>query len=239
MDFLRVGLDAPARLLPAVADFYGICLGFDRLEGAEGVLGFRVGATRVRFRPSETAAFYHFALLAPGDRFDRLLDWASERTTLLPDPDSGELVFDFTGWGARACYFHDPAGNIVELIAHRGIGERGSEGPFAADELLGFSELGLVGDTAAIAELLRSRLGLELWDGTLDGERRLAFVGEPAKTLILSPPGRPWLPTRRPAEPHPLDVTLSGTPEGEVLIHDPGVSIRRETAAAAAGTTTG
>jgi len=26
-------------------------------------------------------------------------------------------------WDAQACYFHDPAGNIVEFIAHRGLAE--------------------------------------------------------------------------------------------------------------------
>ena len=44
-------------------------------------------------------------------------------------PETGELVFDFTNWDARAFYFHDPAGSIVELIAHRGIGEGAQRAP--------------------------------------------------------------------------------------------------------------
>jgi len=237
MVFLRVALHAPARLLPALADFYGGRLGLEQLEQAESLLVFRVGETRLQVLPTETDAFYHFALLAPGNRFDELLDWASERTSLLPDPDTGELVFDFTSWRARACYFHDPAGNIVELIAHRGVGETSATGAFAAEELLGFSELGLVGNTSAMASLLRRRIGLELWDGTVEVEGRLAFVGEPARTLILCPPGRPWLPTGRPAESHPVEVTLSGTPEGEVLMEESRFTVRRENADAPSGTT--
>ena len=86
----------------------------------------------LELRAAAGAPFYHFALLVPGDRFDAALAWARERVELLPDRETGEVVFDFTNWDARAVYFHDPAGNIVELIAHRGIGEGGVTGPFAA-----------------------------------------------------------------------------------------------------------
>jgi len=230
MDFLHVRLRAPARSLPALADFYGARLGIERVEQADGLVAVRVGETRLEFLPSAAEPFYHVALLAPGNRFGELLDWARERTELLPDMDSGEVVFDFTNWGAQACYFHDPAGNIVEVIAHRGIGETSAGGSFAAEELLGFSELGLVGDTAAMAILLRGQIGLELWDGTVEVEGRLAFVGEPAKTLILCPAGRPWLPTGRPAEAYPVEVVLSGSPEGEALTGDSRYRIRRQRA---------
>ena len=170
--------------------------------------------------------FYHFALLVPGNRFDEALEWITERTKLLPDPESGEVVFDFDNWDALACYFHDPVGNIVELIAHRGIDESSTEGPFTAAELLGFSELGLVGDKAELAAALQSELGLEHWTGDLDHEARLAFVGEKARTFILSPEGRGWLPTGRPAEAHPCDVGLSDTRSGEAQIADSRYRIR-------------
>lgn len=127
-------------------------------------------------------------------------------------------MFDFENWSARACYFHDPAGNIVELIAHRGVGETGARGPFAGGELLGFSELGLVGDTATMAAELERYLGLRLWAGSVEEEGRLGFVGEQARTLILSPAGRGWLPTGRPAEPHPVRAVLSSPLEGEALL---------------------
>jgi hypothetical protein len=168
-----------------------------------------VGVTRLEFRPSAAQPFYHFALLAPGNRFDAALAWLRARVELLPDRESGEVAFDFSNWDALACYFHDPAGNIVELIAHRGVGESSVDGAFSADELLGFSELGIVGDPPAIARELE-RAGLALWDGTLEAEGRLAFVGERSRTLILCPEGRGWLPTGRPAEAHDLEVVLTG-----------------------------
>ena len=178
MRFRRVRLRAPARLLPELRDFY------KRIDTGETELEFEAGAGE---------PFYHFAFLASPERLDELA--------------SGSEVFDFPDWEARAFYFEDPAGNIVELVAHQGLA-----GP------LGLSELGLVGDTAAMAAELH-RLGLELWDGTLD-EQHLAFLGERGRTLILAPTGRGWMPTGRPAEPHPVEAELSGARPDTVELED-------------------
>jgi hypothetical protein len=202
MRFDRVRLHAPADSKSALEDFYGGRLGFELLEA-----GWKVGETELVFLPGSGEPFYHFALLVPGNRFGAALEWIGERTELLPDPESGEVVFDFENWDALACYVHDPAGNIVELIAHRGVDESERDGPFTAAELVGVSELGLVGDKRELAGAL-GELGLERWAGDLDAEGRLAFVGEKARTVILSPPGRGWLPTGRPAEAHPTEVEV-------------------------------
>ena len=58
-------------------------------------------------------------------------------------------------------------------------------------------------------------LGLELWSGDA---AQLAFVGAKAHTLILAPPGRGWLPTGRPAEPHAATVTVTGGAAGAVVL---------------------
>ena len=181
---------------PDLPAFYRDVLGL-QLDGDAIV----VGETRLSFEPDDGGAFYHFALLVPGDRFDAALAWARERVELL-----GE-IFEAEAWDARAVYFHDPAGNIVELIAHRGLEESGRTGPFGAEELVGFSELGLVGDQQRRLRWLESR-GLPLWDGTIDVPDRLAFVGERGRTLILAPVGRGWMPTGRPAEAHPVEFQL-------------------------------
>ena len=123
-------------------DFYIEQLGFKRTEQS----GVMIGETELVFEGGPGEPFYHFALLVPGNRFDEALEWIAERTVLLPDPEGGQVVFDFDNWDALACYFHDPVGNIVELIAHRGVDETGTVGPFSAAEVVGFSELGLVGD---------------------------------------------------------------------------------------------
>ncbi|HJU37179.1 MAG TPA: hypothetical protein VJ716_07170 [Gaiellaceae bacterium] len=201
MRFAEVTLDAP---LDPRAFYGGLGLPLDD----DAIV---VGETRLRFRVQDGGAFYHFALLVPGDRFDAALAWARGQVELLGD------VFDFDFWDARALYFHDPAGNIVELIGQRALDENGRTGDFAAEELVGFSELGIVGDPARSLRRLET-IGLELWDGSAEGENRLAFVGEKGRTLILSPPGRGWLPTGRPAEPHPLATTLAGVRDPDDLV---------------------
>jgi catechol 2,3-dioxygenase-like lactoylglutathione lyase family enzyme len=214
---LRATFEVAAGLLDETAAFYGERVGLRTTREADGV-HVGVGESSLSFRATPGEPFYHVALLVPGDRFEPALQWAESRVALLPERESGEVVFDFAFWDALACYFHDPAGTIVELIAHRGIGEAGSKGSFRADELLGLSEVGIVGDPPTDAAVLERELGLEVWDGTVEGERSLAFVGEQARTLILCRAGRPWLPTGRPAEPHPVDVELAGGPAGMISL---------------------
>jgi catechol 2,3-dioxygenase-like lactoylglutathione lyase family enzyme len=215
MRFVHVTLQAPSARLPALMEFYG-----DRLGLRGDAFRVAVGETALELAGGIGEPFYHFAFLVPGNRFAAALEWARERVELLPYPASGEVVFDFDNWDALACYFHDPAGNIVELIAHRGVEETVADGEFGSAELVGLSELGLVGDPAAMAALLSEQLGITLWDGTTREDSALAFVGEKARTLILVPPGRGWLPTGRRAEPHAVAAAMSGAPRTEVRLED-------------------
>jgi catechol-2,3-dioxygenase len=210
-----VRLAAPSHAaFGALAHFYCGQLGLEELADATSLLAVRVGETRLEFRPAgpRSAPFYHYALLAPGNRFTAAHDWLARRAELLPDPETGETTFDFATWDALACYCHDPIGNIVEIIAVAGLAEaRAANEPFDSPELLGVAEIGLVGaDTAAMAETLRREVGIRVWDGTLEEPGRLAFAGELGSTVILCPTGRGWLPTGRPAEVHPTEVVFAG-----------------------------
>jgi catechol 2,3-dioxygenase-like lactoylglutathione lyase family enzyme len=226
---LRIGraeLAVATTRLGAVAAFYEETLGF-AVEQRDGRIVVPVGADVLELVAAGDATdpFHHFALLVPGDRFDAARAWLDARAETLARED-GATVFPFDFWDARAVYFHDPAGNIVELIAHAGTAERGAAGDFSAAELAGLSEVGIVVDdpAAAVATLERD-LGLEFWSGDA---AQLAFVGAKAHTLILAPPGRGWLPTGRPAEPHAATVTLTGGTAGAVVLAgSPERSVRR------------
>jgi catechol 2,3-dioxygenase-like lactoylglutathione lyase family enzyme len=192
-------LAAPAGGLDALERFYGDSLELAATRDGER-LEIAAGATRLAFEETgEGEPFYHFAFLVPGDGFEAAREWLAGRAEIVGDP-----VYDFSFWDAVACYCLDPAGNIVELIAHRGIGSGFADGR----DLLGVSEIGLVvPDPQEGVRALDDEVGLELWSGDA---AHLAFVGRRAHTLILCPVGRGWLPTGRPAEPHPVDVTLAG-----------------------------
>jgi catechol 2,3-dioxygenase-like lactoylglutathione lyase family enzyme len=222
----RVELGAPRAGLDALAGFYGGALGLPCDRDGES-LTVTAGGAQLAFTARDGAPFHHFALLVPGDRFDAAVAWLGNQAPLLARPDGG-TEFDFSFWEARAVYVHDPAGNILELIAQRGEAETGARGPFAGAELAGISEIGIVGPglASAVAALARE-LGLALWSGGVaDDVTGLGFVGRKAHTLILAAPGRGWLPTGRPAEVHPVAVTLAGgTQSGELSL--PGGRVRR------------
>jgi hypothetical protein len=194
----------------AVADFYLDRLG---LEGTVGDCEVRISVGSAKLRFSEAALpgepFYHFALLVPGNRFEAACAWLAARAPLLSHPESREQDFDFDFWDAHACYTHDPAGNILELIAHHGLEDSAKRGGFGGRELRGISEVGLVTDDLLQALGRLENAGLGLWSGEVNGARDgFGFVGWKAHTLILCPTGHPWLPTLRPAEPHPLAVLV-------------------------------
>ena len=201
----------------ATRRFYGERLGLP-VEGT----GFRVGHTVLDFTPAGGEPFYHFAFRVPRNRFVAARDWVAERAAVLEEAR-------FENWNANACYVEDPAGNIVELIAHGDLPEEGPPGPFAASELLGVCELGVVGpDTKAMAAALDS-LGIHLSDGTLDEPDRLAFMGGRDGVLILSPEGRGWMPTGRLSEPHAVEAAVAGHRAAEVVL--PGTRHRIRTVA--------
>lgn len=212
-------LMAPAAAIDTLHRFYGECLGFPvrsrrdqpGLEAGAGSVEFVAGAGSIAFVPAADAArpFYHVALLVPGNRFEAARAWVEPYADLLSRPGQTTTMFRFGAWEADACYFHDPAQNIVELIAHRGVAEsRSPSCGFQAAELAGISELSLVVDDPRAAAGTLTSAGLDLWSGGVEGPDALAFIGGQAHTLILCPPGRPWLPTQRPAECHPVSANL-------------------------------
>jgi catechol-2,3-dioxygenase len=159
----------------------------------------RYGATRLRFAPGPEVCS-HFAVNV-GD-FAEAVAWARGRAELLRDD------VPFEAWRARAAYFYDPAGNLVELIAR----ERAP-----GDELLlEISEVGLpVEDVGAAVEFLQNELGLPHFSGN---KQDFSAVGDDHGLLILVPVGRPWLFTDRAAADAPVRVTIEGAAPREVRL---------------------
>jgi hypothetical protein len=224
MRILRVTLQSDPDILPELADFYGSQLGVRNKPSGDSI-EFQAGSTQLAFLPAPdaNAPFYHFALRIPRNRFTAASAWLEERAGLLADAETRATRFDFTNWNAEACYTHDPAGNILELIAHHSLPEETPSGDlFGGRELLGVCEIGLVGDDLPAMGRALQDVGLSLWDGTLDGRGRLAFMGGRDGVLILAPTGRGWVPTGRPAEPHPVHVVVEGAQDNDVRVpHSP------------------
>jgi hypothetical protein len=174
----------------------------------DGGFSLPAGSGQIAFVPAQGRPFHHFALLVPGDRFEAAREWLASRAPLRAEPGSTETTFRFDDWDALACYVVDPAGNIVELIAHSELCRSGSTGPFDPGEVCAISEVGLVVDDRRLALGTLAARGIELWSGS-DGPGGLSFVGRKGHTLILVAPGRGWLPTGVPAEPCAASVAVS------------------------------
>jgi len=207
----ELDLLAPRAAIPSLEAFYGGRLKLPLQRRGDG-LELRVGRTRVRFAaaPPNTEPWYHVALRLPGARFDPAYTWLRERVEVLED-HRGDRITVFDRIGAVACYFHDPAMNLMELISFHDLDRSENDGPFEARELLGVAEAGLISpDPKAVAGTLRQEAGIEVWSGTVDEPGRLAFAGGRGHSLILGPSSRPWLPQGRISEAHPLRAVVDG-----------------------------
>jgi len=149
---------------------------------------------------------HHIALGVPENRFEEAKAWLAERSPLLSDGDRDE--FDFAFWNARACYTLDAAGNVLELIAHAGLGTA-SPGFSGAGHLTGIAEVGLPAtDVLALVEELGS-LGLGTWDGD-PPDARFSAIGARGATFIIVPAKRNWYPTQAASGLWPIEVEIAG-----------------------------
>jgi catechol 2,3-dioxygenase-like lactoylglutathione lyase family enzyme len=157
------------------------------------------GSTRVRFEQGPDVCS-HFAVNV-GD-FQAAVGWARGQAELIADD------VPFEAWRARAAYFYDSAGNIVELIAR----ERAP----GTELLMEVSEVGLpVSDVPAAVEFLRSEFGLPVFD---DGGDKFHALGDDHGLFIVVPVGRDWLFTDRPASDAPVRVTIEGEADRSLTI---------------------
>lgn len=196
--------------LDAQRDFYGRVLGLPELDGGT----FAAGETHLDFRVAEpgTEPTYHLAFGVPSNLFSEAKEWVAERAELLHLDGDDEIFFDF--WNAHSCYFRDPAGSVLELIAHHEEPvERAA--PFAAEHFVGVAEVGLpVPDPHAAVAALRDRLGLDVWDGRGVRPDRITPVGSRHAGFIVVRTGRRWFPTDLPAGLHPFEALVAGPREG-------------------------
>jgi catechol-2,3-dioxygenase len=149
------------------------------------------GTSIVRFEPGP-AVCSHFAVNVGS--FEDAVSWARGQADLIEDD------VPFEAWRARAAYYFDPAGNLVELIAR----ERAP----GTELLMEVSEIGVpVADVGAAVDFLETELGLPHFSGD---RSNFSAVGDDHGLFIVVPVGRAWLFTDRPASDAPVRVTIEG-----------------------------
>lgn len=183
--------------LEETLEFYR-ALGLPFLASGDGYGLFRAGSTQLMFEEAEVGEepFYHFAFDIPCNQIKQAAEWLSERVELLSR--DGETLIAFPDWNATSVYFHDPMGNIVELIARENLANE-AEGEFTPEMLLRVSEIGW-----PATGMLTPDFRLPAWR---QYEKFHALGSETGLVLVVEA-GRPWVPTGRPSEPAPLVLVL-------------------------------
>lgn len=202
-------LQLKANNLAKQAAFYRHVL---RLPVEEDGSSLRVtaGPSVIEFSPDLgiEAPFYHFAFTIPENQLQSAMAWLEPRCPVANIRESKRKIMHFRSWNAHSCYFFDPAGNILEFIAHHDLGNGTSE-PFDADQILYVSEIGLVvPDVPAVQAKVGEQLGLAPYHGSSD---TFAPLGDIHGLLIVCKKDRIWLPTTDvAADVFPTRVELNG-----------------------------
>ncbi len=161
-------------------------------------------------------SFYHFAMTIPENKINEAKDWLIHQGCPLIDPTTFEITTDndkncivfFQSINAHSVYFMDPAGNIVEFIARHNFNNYSTK-PFDTTSIVNVSEIGLAlkDNIPEVTPLLCSKLDISPFFG--DGEL-IQALGDGNGAFILGDTTRPWFPTRRLPEIHPVHVTILG-----------------------------
>src|SRR6476646_6968093 len=136
--------------LAATKKFYTELLQTPVIKESEQYISFAFGHSTLNFHTSyESNPFYHVAFSIPNNKLQEALEWASERTDILPYSDK-EVIANFIGWNAKAFYFHDNNQNILEFITHYDL-KTSSTQSFSAALITGICEIGITVEDVAHA----------------------------------------------------------------------------------------
>lgn len=173
------------------AAFYGQVLGLPVIRYTPARLGIQIGQSQLWFIavPLGEQPRYHLAFNIPSNQYEAAYVWLKQRIALLHTSD-GRDQFVFEAWRAEACYFADPQGNILELIARQAI--PAAQGTFGSHQFLSISELGLAGQPMPeLRQLLIDKVGLAPFG---DYDDQFTALGDDHGLFILVERGRIWMP---------------------------------------------
>jgi catechol-2,3-dioxygenase len=187
--------------------FYTSRLGMNCIYKNDTSFTLKAGKTMLQFivSPTPLGSPYHFAFnTEPASIFSApdFLDAAG----VPPIVVDNVVLYDFENWNAKAVYFYDADGNIVEFIARFNLSESTAERPFSIDDVINISELGIVVvDIPEFTATVFSKLGHPVWKEYGDDFKA---IGDEEGLLITVPVNRPWFPTQAKAFTLPAIIEL-------------------------------
>ncbi|TDK64785.1 VOC family protein [Bacillus salipaludis] len=98
--------------LDEMKKFYTEDLEMELISDAETYFAVRAGTTKLIFELDNHSPYYHVCFRTNSEYYDKMYVKLAERKLLLPDEDGHYSMF----WQGKQAYFHDPDGNILEML---------------------------------------------------------------------------------------------------------------------------
>lgn len=172
-------------------EFYEGIMEFNIQKNGDSEFSVILPSGKLTFKQTtEKIAPYHFAFNIPSNKETEALAWLKQRLSVLPF-DGRELV-NFESWNAKAIYFNDNDGNILEFIARKNLKLNADE-YFSSNSVLSISEIGLVTTNLPDTfEKLNAIQPIEIYSGVL--ERFCAVGDENGLFILVNPLLKKWFP---------------------------------------------
>ncbi|WFR62608.1 VOC family protein [Paenibacillus amylolyticus] len=184
--------------------FYRDTLGMEVSNVTDQGFDLQVGLTRTIFKQCETEQepFYHVAWMIPTNQFKQAKQWAVSRVVLSKEEERDETYS--TLWNSHSLYFEDPAGNIIELIAHHRIpNER--DHLFSVKDIVQVCEIGLVTEDVLSTVNELEQIGLTRWG---EVSETFAPVGDVHGLFIVVKKDRTWFFSKQKAQIYPMEISI-------------------------------
>lgn len=200
--------------LEGTEKFYTQVLGLSVAMKTEKMLMLSAGQTELGFHPSQQQhPRYHFAFNIPCNQIEQALAWIKDKVQLL-DIEPNEPIANFRNWNAKAFYFLDNNGNILEFIARNDL-QNASANIFGPNSILSVSEIGVVGDEVGEhSRELITNYGVDYF-AKQPPMPNFAALGDDSGLFIVVPSGRDWYPTNISSSKHwvKVDIEVNGQPK--------------------------
>lgn len=205
--------------LTVLKEFYGPVLGLPVRSENENSVSVQTINSVLTFTTSNNDLyknpFYHFAFNIPNNKFNEAKAWISERVNLIES--GGKNEFEFASWNARAMYFYDPAGNILEFIARYDL-DNSASGNFTGKNILNISEIGLpVRNVEMFFDKITAEFGLPLFSGD---KKNFSAVGDDNGLMIIVPEKRTWYPNLSEAGIFPVTAIIESGIKKDIQFQD-------------------
>jgi catechol 2,3-dioxygenase-like lactoylglutathione lyase family enzyme len=163
-----------------------------------------IGETHLYFQQSDedVQPFYHFAIDIPYNHFYDMKQHYQNILFLLMEDGAHATYFE--SFIAHSFYFHDPSGNVVELIAR--ISNITDEPEFSR-----ISEIGFVCNEANEVFEALSKYYLNTYENQPFIAEDLNFIGDTRDDsfILLTPENNKWLFSEKMSESYPITIQTS------------------------------